>query len=77
MPISSSFVGDIATNSLQDRPMDKSTLYVILAVALGLIVGFALVMYLLRPSPPTISVKWYDGPETLQIASAPRSCSLI
>ena len=32
--------------------MNQTTLYVILAVALGLLVGFVLVMYLLRPSPP-------------------------
>ena len=35
--------------------MNQTTLYVILAVALGLLVGFVLVMYLLRPAPPTFN----------------------
>ncbi|RKE73790.1 hypothetical protein DFP91_1686 [Pseudorhodoplanes sinuspersici] len=30
----------------------------ILAVALGLLVGFVLVMYLLRPSPPTFNADY-------------------
>lgn len=35
--------------------MNTTTLYVILAIALGLLVGFVLVMYLLRPLPPTFN----------------------
>lgn len=42
--------------------MNQTTLYVILAVALGLLVGFVLVMYLLRPSPPTFSADADRGP---------------
>lgn len=45
---------------LKNLHMNKSTLYVILAVALGLLVGFVLVMYLLRPSPPTINANLGD-----------------
>ena len=42
--------------ALQEKSvMNQTTLYVILAVALGLLVGFVLVMYLLRPSPPTFN----------------------
>jgi hypothetical protein len=42
--------------------MNQTTLYVILAVALGLLVGFVLVMYLLRPSPPTVNADAVYGP---------------
>lgn len=42
--------------------MNKTTLYVILAVALGLLVGFVLVMYLLQPSPPTFKTDADHGP---------------
>ncbi len=37
--------------------MNKTTLYLILGVTLGILVGFVLVMYLLRPSPPTLNVE--------------------
>ena len=37
--------------------MNKTTLYLILGVTLGILVGFVRVMYLLRPSPPTLNVE--------------------
>ena len=48
--------------------MNQTTLYVILAVALGLLVGFVLVMYLLRPSPPTFDADADHAPGILRPA---------
>lgn len=56
--------------------MNKTTLYVILGVALGLLVGFVLVMYLLRPQPPTVNVERDESLTISQIVSGPPSRNL-
>jgi hypothetical protein len=51
--------------------MNQTTLYVILAVALGLLVGFVLVMYLMRPAPPTFNADAVRGPALSRLAERP------
>lgn len=56
--------------------MNKTTLHVILGVALGLLVGFVLVMYLLRPQPPTVNVDRDESLTISLIVSGPPSRNL-
>ena len=51
--------------------MNQTTLYVILAVALGLLVGFVLVMYLLRPAPPVFNADADPRPALSQTFKRP------
>jgi hypothetical protein len=51
--------------------MNQTTLYVILAVALGLLVGFVLVLYLMRPAPPTFNAHVDQGPALPRLAERP------